>query len=347
MKYGLNLELTYEYKRFSFNSRSNKFTHNETGFTRKAVLDYFGNKLISYAVEINKKKYLKGVYNDLNELLGIFYKEKIGPNEPDRKFFITKYQRIIDDITIKIISNPYNINDDFDFDELDELAIELTGVSTKASNSSDTENLDELFSSGFDFGSTEKSNNDDIPMLTDFVKTEAVSEQDKVDCSDDFNFDDLEDKLPVRKPTKKTTNKDDFDFSEFDEMDAEEPLTNAPTFMFSGAGYTLYISFNHMTFKATGGDENVVYALQNLATLVFINHTFLTAKNHPEWLYSSFEDDLKQIFDKLTTGLTYFNDKERDIADCFLESSMYHAVLNYRNRLGYYKYHKPFVFEHE
>ena len=373
MKYGLNLELTYEYKRFSFDSRSSTFEHNETGLTRKVVLDYFGNKLMSYAVEINKEKYLKGVYNDFNELLGIFYKEKIGPNEPDRKDFIKKYQLIIDDITIKILTNPLNMNEDFDFDELDEALVEQAtqptttyncpvcqsglirsdcikdkiyywkctdGVKCKAifsdikgkpherlkndftneANTEEPDNLDDLFSGDFDFES-DSSSNEDIPILKDFVTKEEIKSKSK-DC-------------------------DVFDFSEFDNMDAEEPLTNAPTFMFSGAGYTLFISFNHMTFKATGGDENIVYALQNLATLVFINHKFLTAKNHPEWLYSSFEDDLKQIFDKLTTGFTYLNDKERDIADSFIESSMYHAVLNYRNRLGYYKYHKPFVFEHE
>lgn len=369
MKYGINLELTHEYKRFCFNSRSTLFSHNETGLTRKAVLDYLGNKLLSYRVKINATRLLQGAHDDFNELFGIICKDKIGANAPDRKAFITKYQDIIDDITIKIITNPENINEDFDFDELDGV-IEITppkqmntytctecgsglkrldcikgkvyywkcrdNVKCKAIYSdikgkpherlnndfTDTpDKQDDLFSNDFDFEDVNASNNEDIPMLTDFVIKE-----DK---------------------TSKTNNVDEFDFTEFDETEIEEPLTNAPSFLFSGEGYKLYISFKHMTFKATGFDPDVVYALQNLATLVLINHKFLTAKNHPEWLYCSFEDDLEVIFDRLTTGFTFLDQKEKDQADSFIESSMYLAVLNYRNRLGYFKYHKPFVFEHE
>ncbi|RUE17036.1 hypothetical protein [Pseudomonas aeruginosa] len=396
MKYGLNLELTYEYKRFSFNSRSNKFTHNETGFTRKAVLDYFGNKLISYAVEINKKKYLKGVYNDLNELLGIFYKEKIGPNEPDRKFFITKYQRIIDDITIKIISNPYNINDDFDFDELEVPLVEQAtqpintyncpecqsgllrsdcikdkvyfwkctdGVKCKAifsdikgkphkrlkndfineENTQEPDNLDDLFSGYFDFES-DSSSNEDIPILKDFVKVDTPpSAQDKIDDFDDFDFTELDVTLPATEVVKETTNKDDFDFSEFDEEIVE--LKNSPTFFIHNDEYKLFLNFKHMTFTASGKDRLTVYALQNLATLVFINHEFLTANTHPDWLYSAFEDDLTVIFNKLTSDYIFIIDEEKAAADKYLEQEFLRALLNYRNKVVFFKSHKAYTFK--
>ncbi|MBK3462671.1 hypothetical protein [Pseudomonas haemolytica] len=294
MKYGLNLELTHEYKRFSFNSRSTLFDHNETGSTRKAVLDYFGNKLISYRGKINDTRFLKGAHDDFNELFGIFWKDKIGFNEYDRNRFIAKYQRIIDDITIKIISNPENINDDFDFD----------------------------------FDEVDASNNEDIPMLTDFVTKEE-------------------------KPSnvKQVKEFDEFDFSEFDEMDAigesKAPTTNAPTFMFSGEGYTLYINFKHMTFKVTGSDRHIVTSLQNLATLVFMNHKYLTNENHPEWLYSGFEGDLQIIFDQLTTLFKYTEKTDIGVTDTYTFCSLQVAVFNYRNLLKFYKHNKPSIHEHE
>ncbi|OOV98436.1 hypothetical protein [Pseudomonas sp. MF4836] len=434
MKYGLNLELTYEYKRFSFDSRSSTFEHNETGLTRKVVLDYFGNKLKSYVVKINDTKFMKGASDDFNELFGIFYKEKIGPNEPDRKDFIKKYQLIIDDITIKILSNPLNMNEDFDFDELGEPLVEkiniatttyncpacqsglirsdcikdkvyywkcTDGVKCKAifsdikgkpherlkndftneANTEEPDNLDDLFSGDFDFGSSDESNNEDIPILKDFVNVDTTSTLSKIDDFDDFDFTELDVILPLNETTKGANNKDEFDFSEFDEkepnnsesnvsspilskdefdtsfdIDFEEDTVNEnksitgrfkPYFHFSNEEYRLYISFSTETFSASGPNSDVVYALQNLATLIFINQEFLTSQSHPEWLYSALEDDLKVIFNNLTTLFKYSTPKLKDNADDYIESSTYLAILNYRNRLGYFKYHKPFVFEHE
>lgn len=343
MKKGLKLEITYEYKRFSFDSSSNQFLHNETGLTRKTVLDYFGNKLKSYVVEINKAKYLEGAYNDFNELLGIFYKEKVGPNEPDRKFFIKKYQRIIDDITIKILSNPDNINDDFDFDELDELAIELRADCTKSSNSSGTDNCEELFSGDFDFES-DSSSNEDIPILKEFVKVDtSPSAQDKIDDFDDFDFTELDLTLPATGVVKETTNKDEFDFSEFDEESVADK--NSPTFFIHNDEYKLFLNFRHMTFTASGPDRLTVYALQNLATLVFINHEFLTANTHPDWLYSAFEDDLTVIFNKLTSDYIFIIDEEKAAADKYLEQEFLRALLNYRNKVEFFKSHKAYTFK--
>jgi hypothetical protein len=342
MKKGLKLELTYKSKRFTFDSATGVYQHNESYTeTRHTVLNMFGEMLKTHAITMNTMIYRQSLKNIFQGFFQSFYEDKIGPNPHHRKSFIADYKDVINRQLPFLLVSPNHI-------------ITKSTSESIAVDESEAEpvnevhdNLDDLFSGDFDFES-DSTSSEDIPILKDFAKVDtSPSTLDKIDDFDNFDFTELDVTLTANEVVKKTTNKDDFDFSEFDEMDAEEPLTNAPTFMFSGAGYTLYISFNHMTFKATGGDEDVVYALQNLATLVFINHTFLTAKNHPEWLYSSFEDDLKQIFDKLTTGLTYFNDKERDIADSFIESSMYHAVLNYRNRLGYYKYHKPFVFEHE
>lgn len=297
MKYGINLELTYEYKRFSFDSRSSTFKHNETGLTKKVVLDYFGNKLKSHAVIINDTKFLKGAYDDFNELFGILYQDKIGPNEPDRKYFIKKYQQIVDDITIKILSNPENINDDFDFDELDEM-----------------------------------------PQLN--LDDEATGT-----LTDDFDFDEIEIDLPAAETEKPITKVDEFDFSEFDETSAT--VKNSPTFFIHNDEYKLFINFKHMTFTASGKDRLTVYALQNLATLVFINHEFLTANIHPEWLYSVFEDDLTIIFNKLTSDYIYLIEEEKAAADKYLEQEFLRALLNYRNKVEFFKNHRPHTFKNQ
>lgn len=303
MKNGLQLNLTYEYKRFSFDSRSSTFEHNESGLTRKSVLDYFGNKLKSYSAKINQTTFLQGASKDFNELLEIFYKEKIGANEPDRKRFIKKYQLIIDDITIKILTNPININDDFDFE-------------------------DDILSKDFNIEQTlvdGKHLNDDF----DF---------------DEFNFEELDTHVPKGKANKEDNNKDEFDFSEFDEP---KPAKNEPTFFFSSNDYKMHISFKHMSFNATGKEQDKVYALQNLATMIFIHHEFLTAEIHPEWLYSALESDLTVIFNNITTVFKYKSDEDIKLTDQYLESSLYLAILNYKNKLAYFKKHKPFNLKHQ
>lgn len=365
---GFNVYPQYKNTRFYFDSHTPiNFYHNQQYITaRKEVLDFLGETLCNLADEANSHAYNVEIFSAFTPFLKEFNETKISPYKNGRQKFIDRFKKQITKLVPAIISDPkYHTTiealesgeDDFNFDELDSAPSLSTDIIIEGGSCDDfnfeeletpdeaKDRLDELFSGDFDFESDNESNSENIPILKDFVTKEEITSTNK--DFDDFDFTELDVTPPATEKLKVTTTKDKFDFSEFDDMDAEEPLTNAPTFMFSRAGYTLFISFNHMTFKVTGSDENVVYALQNLATLVFINHKFLTAKNHPEWLYSCFDDDLKVIFDKLTTGFTYFNDEERDIADSFIESSLFAAVLNYRNRLGYYKYHKPFVFEHE
>lgn len=304
---------------FSTNT-ANSFRHNQHYVTaRKEVLDFLGETLSSYADEANKYYFNIEIHSAFDNFLKEFTDTRILQSKKLRQKFIDRFKGKISKLVPEIINNQKyyttpkeneSDEDDFNFDELDAAPL-LSNDDIFEGCSADDFNFDEL----------DTTSNDDIPIFTDFATKEDKS--------------------------TKSNDVDEFDFTEFDETEKEESLTNAPTFLLSGEGYTLYISLKHMTFKATGFDPDVVYALQNLATLVLINHKFLTAKNHPEWLYCSFEGDLGVIFDKLTTGFSFLDQKDIDDADSFIYSSLYLAVMNYRNRLGYFKYHKPFVFEHE
>ncbi|QOH70888.1 hypothetical protein IGB31_00120 [Pseudomonas putida] len=341
MKYGINLELISEYKRFSF--KSNIFEHNETGLSRKTVLDYLGDKLKSYEQLTKNTRFLNGVNKDFNELFRIFYKRKIGPNEPDRQKFIKEFQDIIDDITIKILSNPHNINDDFDFDELDTLE-KLTSVKPQ--------NLGDVFSGDFDFESDSSFDNEDIPILDDFVDDKTTNEEaSKIDDFDDFNFDELdENPAPPSSGDDEIVKTDDFDFSEFDETPtktSEEPAKNRKSFYFKNNEFSLFISFDTMSFKASGHDSYTINALNRFATLLFVNQELITSVSHPEWLYSGLENGLDNIFDRITSLFKFKTKDEIAMTEQYMFTQLYVVLSEYKDLVAYYTKHKdPFNLKH-
>lgn len=355
------------YKNTTFNFSTNipdSFRHNQHYVTaRKEVMDFLGETLSSHADEANNYFFNTGIHSAFNDFLKEFTDTRILQSKKLRQKFIDRFKKKITKLVPEIVNNPkYHTipkeidpsEDDFNFDELDAAPLLSGDIDFGGCTADD-----------FDFEELDLTENVqpvettyECPMCqSGLLRLECLTENkwywkctDTAKCKTIYNdargkpAERIEQQVLIESVPEPI---DEFDFTEFDETEIEEPLTNAPTFLFSGEGYKLYISFKHMTFKATGIDRDVVYALQNLGTLVLINHKFLTAKNHPEWLYCSFEDDLEVIFNKLTTGFSYLDQKEIDEADRFIETSMYMAVLNYRNRLGYFKYHKPFVFEHE
>lgn len=342
MKYGINLELINEYKRFSF--KSNIFEHNETGLSRKTVLDYLGSKLKSYEQLTKNTRFLNGVNKDFNELFRIFYKRKIGPNEPDRQKFIKEFQDIIDDITIKILSNPHNINDDFDFDELDTLE-KLTSVKPQ--------NLGDVFSGDFDFESDNSFDNEDIPILDDFVNNKTTNEEvSKIDDFDDFNFDELdENPAPPVNDDDDLVKTDVFDFSEFDETPKSsisgEPAKIKPSFCFKGNNFNLFISYNTMSFKASGHDSYTINALNRFATLLFVNQELITSASHPEWLYSGLIKGLDEIFDRITSLFKFKTKDEIAMTEQYMFTQLYVVLSEYKDLVAYYTKHKdPFNLKH-
>lgn len=338
MKKGLKLELTYKSKRFTFDSATGVYQHNESYTeTRHTVLNMFGEMLKTHAITMNSMIYRQSLKNIFQGFFQSFYEDKIGPNPHHRKSFIADYKDVINKQLPFLLVSPNHI---ITKSTSESIAVD---ESEAAPVNELHDNLDDLFSGDFDFES-DSSSKEDIPILKDFVKVDtSPSKQDKIDNFDDFDFTELDVTLPATEVVKKTTNKDDFDFSEFDEESVE--VKNSPTFFIHNDEYKLFLNFKHMTFTASGKDRLTVYALQNLATLVFINHEFLTANTHPDWLYSAFEDDLTVIFNKLTSDYIFIIDEEKAAADKYLEQEFLRALLNYRNKVEFFKSHKACTFK--
>lgn len=109
--------------------------------------------------------------------------------------------------------------DEFDFSEFDETDDNQNEKANKASLADDNkDNLDELFSGDFDFESDDTSNNEDIPILTDFVSKDEVSETtSKIDDFDDFDFGEMEGTAqPASNVSSEKVDLDDFNFDELD-----------------------------------------------------------------------------------------------------------------------------------
>ncbi|MFV3377195.1 hypothetical protein ACNE9Y_23960 [Pseudomonas sp. NY11226] len=450
------INLKHKNKWFSFYSPSGHFNHNENYIaTRWAVLNHLGNTLKSSLYLLGSSKFSKDMEKRLSELFNTIAVHRIGPNEPDRKWFINHYEKVINKLIPLILTNQYesaepsaSADDDFDFTELDKL--ENTNVKTP-------DNLDNVFSGDFNFDGDNSFDNEDIPLLKDFVtKEEAPKTTSKIHNVDDFDFDELEltdtketiaqvelsntddfnfDELDVNtasvdasnetvttddfdtssdfdfvddvlskdlnngkvsvavehldddfdfeetdaKPaptesSKENVNAYTFDFSEFDEAPAtsvisdeeafkvddfdfteldtptetrKEPAKKRPSFYFKNSEFSLFISYNTMSFKASGHDSYTVNALNRFATLLFVNQELITSVSHPEWLYSGLENGLDAIFDKITSIFKFKTKDEIALTEQYMFTQLYVVLWEYKDLVGYYTKHKdPFDLKH-
>lgn len=425
------INLKHKSKWFSFYSPSGHFNHNENYIaTRWAVLNHLGNTLKSSLYLLGSSKFSKDMEKRLSELFNTIAVHRIGPNEPDRKWFINHYEKEINKLIPLILTNQYesaepsaSADDDFDFTELDKF--EKTNVKTP-------DNLDDVFSGDFDFDGDNSFDNEDIPILKDFVtKDEASKTTRKTDNFDDFDFDDLDvntdsvdasnetvttddfdtssdfdfvddvlskdlnngkvsvavehldddfdfeetDAKPApTESSKENVNADTFDFSEFDEAPAtsvisdeeafavddfdfteldtptetrKEPAKKRPSFYFKNSEFSLFISYNTMSFKASGHDSYTVNALNRFATLLFVNQELITSVSHPEWLYSGLENGLDAIFDKITSIFKFKTKDEIALTEQYMFTQLYVVLWQYKDLVGYYTKHKdPFNLKH-